>query len=148
MTEMMNLLKTILVVQLFYAFAITLISYSIPVDALNFVTSYSEITDTINLESVSNEVQGSLDSQSNIPVIELGALVFYSGNILIDLLVNFAFAIPEMIGLLVFGILSLLNVDSYIFATVELFAGVTMMVVYVVGLIQLLNTIRSGKTII
>lgn len=137
--------KVIVTIQLFYAFAITGLSYAMPSDSLNYVTGFSDITESISLQSVSTDVQDSLEQQTNIPVIELGALVFYSGNILIDLLLNFAFAVPQMLGMLVNGIMLLFNVDSYIFALVELFSAVIFGVGYIIGLIQLLVGVRSGR---
>lgn len=144
---MMDMFKAVLMVMLFYSFSITILTYAMPADTLNYVSSFSDITDEMNLESVSGEVQGSLESQTEIPVIELGSLVFYSGNILIDLILNFVFAIPEMIGMLVNGIMLLFNVDSYMFAIVELFAAVVTTVLYFIGLMQLLTSVRSGRVV-
>ena len=110
------------------------------------VTGFSSITDTINLETVNTRVQSSVDSQIDIPIIELGALVFYSGNIFIDLILNFAFAIPEMIAILVNGIFLLFSLDSQVWAVVQLFASVAMGVVYLIGVLALLVNVRSRGT--
>lgn len=136
----------VILVQLFYSFAITLLAYALPASAIHYVTGFSELSGG-DLGSVGSSVQASLDRQTNIPVIEIGALVFYSGNILLDLLLNFAFAIPQMLGMLVNGIMLLLNVDSYIFAVVQLFASVVVTVMYFIGLMNLLVSIRSGRVV-
>lgn len=146
----MALFKSMLVIMLFYSFCITTLTYTLNTympESLNYVTSFSDTSNRIDLETVSGEVENSLEAQTNIPVIELGALVFYSGNILIDLLLNFAFAIPEMLGLLVHGITTLLNFDNYLFVQVQVFFSVIVMVMYVIGIIQLLTGIRSGRVI-
>ncbi len=144
----MDFFKVMLIVQLFFSFAITSLTYALPEDTLNYVTSFSDITEKIDLESVSDDVQESVEKQTNIPVIELGALVFYSGNILIDLLLNFAFAIPEMIGMLINGIMILfMGVDSYLFATVQLFSAVAITIIYFISIIQLISSIRSGRSV-
>lgn len=145
MASMMDMFKWIIIVQLFYAVSITLIAYALPADSLNYVSAFSDVANDIDLEGVSDQVQESFEKQTDIPVIELGALVFYSGNILIDLLLNFAFAIPEMIGLIINGILLLLNIDSYVFVVVQLFMSVLVMVLYLLSLIQLLTNVRSGR---
>ena len=142
---MMSLFKTIIVIMVFYSFAITLLVYSMPADTLNYVTSFSDITGSINLESVGTEVQDSITRQTNIPVIDIGALVFYSGNILIDLLLNFAYAIPEMFAIILNGIMLLLNLDTDIVSTVELFTVVLITVLYFIGIIQLLMGARTGR---
>lgn len=151
--EMMNMFKIVILIMLLYSFGITIISYTIGEadtatgnDALNYISSFNDVSSEMDLESVSTDIQDSVQKQTNIPVIEIGALVFYSGNILIDLILNFAYAIPQMIGLLVHGIQILLNVDNYIFAVVELFAAVVVTVLYFIGIIQLLLSVRSGRT--
>lgn len=143
----MAMFKAVILVMLFYSFAITIIAYSLPADAKHYVTGFSDATSEISLESVSSEVQDSIQRQTNIPVIEVGALIFYSGNIIIDLLLNFAYAIPQMIGMLINGLMLLFGVDSYIFAVVEIFASVVITIMYFISIIQLLASIRSGQTI-
>ena len=143
----MGYFKVVILVMLFYSFGITLFTYALPSDSLSFVTGFSDVSSSFDLETVGNEVQSSLESQTNIPVIELGALVFYSSNILLDLLLNFAFAIPQMFGMLINGLMLLFNVDSYLFAVVQLFASVVMVVLYFIGLMQLVTGIRSGRVV-
>ena len=146
-TEMMTWFKAIIVVMLFYSVSITLITYALPAESKHYVDPFSDVASEINLENTSAQLRSSVEAQTNIPVIELGALVFYSGNILVDLLLNFAFAIPEMIGLVINGVMLLLNIDSYIFAIVEIFAAVMVTVLYFIGLIQLLTSVRSGRMV-
>lgn len=146
-SNIMDYFKIMILVQILFSFGITGFTYSLPSDTLDYVTGFSDVSGKIDLNSVSGELEGSLSSQKNIPIIEIGALVFYSGNILIDLLVNFMFAIPEMIGLVINGVCIMLNVDSYIFALVQIFASVAISVAYILGLIQLITGIRSGQGI-
>jgi len=143
----METFKVMIIVQLFFAFCITLMAYAVPDGAKDYLSTFSNVANEIDLEGVGAEVQNSLTRQTNIPIIEVGALVFYSGNIILDLLLNFMFAIPEMLGLLVNGIMLLFNIDSYIFAIVELFAAVVVSVMYIMGLIELLANMRSGQGI-
>lgn len=145
MANVMNLFRVVIIVQLFYAFAITLVAYGLPEDARSYSTAYSDLADQISLQSVGSEVETSLQSQTDIPVIELGALVFYSGNILLDLLLNFAFAIPQMIAMIVNGIMTLLSIDTYMFAVVQLFFSVVIMVMYFLGIMELITNLRSGS---
>ena len=147
MVNVMDLFKWILIIQLFYAFCITGIAHAMPDDALSYTTAFSDVTSEINLENVSSQVEDSLERQTNIPVIELGALVFYSGNILIDLVLNFAFAIPQMIGLVIAGIVMIFNIDAQLVLFVELFSGVTITALYLISIIQLIVGIRSGRIV-
>jgi len=147
MPTVMSLFKIMIVVNLFFAVAITLVAYAIPASARNYVEPFSEMSDKISLNDTTTKVQSSIQRQTNIPVIELGALVFYSGNIIIDLLLNFAFALPEMVGLVISGLGLLINLDTFIVASVQLFISALMIVLYFIGLIQLLTGIRSGRII-
>lgn len=147
MSNIMDYFKVVIIIMLFYSFGITILSYALPSDSLTYVTGFSDLGESFDLETVGGDVQSSLESQTDIPVIELGALVFYSSNIILDLLLNFAFAIPQMFGLLINGISLLFNVDSQLFVVVQLFTSVTMIVLYFVGLIQLMTGIRSGRVV-
>lgn len=147
MISTIDLFKTIMLIMLFYSVSITLLTQVIPDEAKVYVTGFSDVTQTLNLETVTGQVRNSLESQTNIPVIELGALVFYSGNIILDLLLNFVFAIPEMIGLFINAISMLLSIDSDLFAIVQLFSTAVVTVFYFIGLIQLVTGIRSGRIV-
>lgn len=141
---MLDLFKTVIMVMAFYSISITLLSYSMPANAINYVQDFTNVGNTINLEDMRGELQGGITSQLGIPVIEMGALIFYSGNIIVDLLLNFATAIPQMIGLLLNGIASLFNIEAGLWAQVELFAMVLTGIIYIIGLIQLVLSIRTG----
>lgn len=148
-TDVITGLKITLIVMAFYSFCITAVSYALPPDALasHYTTVFSDATTDYNMEDMSSKVSEGLTRQTNIPIIEMGALVFYSGNILIDLILNFAYAIPEMVGLLINGIQLLFSIDSHIFAMVEVFFAVIFTVLYVIGIIELLVGIRSGRVV-
>jgi len=143
--EVMSLFKVMIMCQLFFSVGISMFTYSMPADSLNHVTSFSDLSDRIDVDNVSVAVQDNLERQTNIPIIDIGALVFYSGNILLDLLLNFAFAIPEMIGLLISGLSRLFSFDAIIISFIQLFASVALLVWYFISLIQLLTGIRSGR---
>jgi len=145
--ETIELFKVVIMIQLFYGLAITGITYALPADALLEVKAFSDISSSTNFEEISSQIEDSVEQQINMPVIELGALVFYSGNIIIDMVLNSALAIPEMFTLLINGICRLISLDSYITSLLMVFAGVVFSVMYFIGIIQLLTNIRSGRVI-
>ena len=150
MSNSLKLFMAMLIVQLFYAFAITSITYALePTGALvdKHIQSFSDIISGVNAETVAAQVQGNIQKQTNIPIIELGALVFYSGNYLIDLLLNFAFAIPQMVGQLIAGITYMFNFDPFLANQLELFASGVVGLFYFMGIIQLLLNVRSGQLV-
>lgn len=145
--EMTDMLRVIVIMQLFFSFGITSISYAIPDDAKIYVDSFGDLNSNVDMESINEEIQDSLNRQTNIPVIELGALVFYSGNILLDLFLNFAFAIPQIVTMIMQGIMLLLSIDTGVIYFFQIFLTISIAVIYLIGIIQMLTNIRSGRVI-
>jgi len=143
----MDWFKIMLLVQLFYSFGITTMSYATPDAGKTYVTGFSGTTSLDNLITTTQDVQTNLERQTNIPLIEIGALVFYSGNILIDLLLNFLTATPQMLAMIVSGLQLIFSLDGQLFVIVELFAVGTVTLFYLLGIIQLLTGIRSGRIV-
>lgn len=142
--EAMDWLVIIIVAQLFYSSAITGMVYSTPADDLDYVTSFRDLADQINPTMVSQRIQQNVQSQTNVPIVEVGALVFYTGNLVIDLLLNFAFATPQMIVLLINGITRLVAIDPYMTGIIQAFITAIVGILYFVGMIRLFMNIRSG----
>lgn len=147
MVNVVQLFMTIITVQLFFSLGITLFTNALPADTVQFVAGFSSPTRTVNLTTTGGEIQGSLERQTNLALIDVGALVFFSGNIFLDLLLNFAFAIPEMVGLLISGFLFLFNIDSGIMLLIEGFTAILLYSLYFIALIQFIASIRSGRVI-
>lgn len=145
--NIMTVFKAVIILQLFFSFAVTGFTQFMPADSLPYVTSFSDVSGRINITSTGEQISEGLSKQTNIPILDLGALVFYSGNILLDLLLNFAFAIPEMLGLLIFGMSRLLYIPSEMILHVEIFAGVVVIALYFISIIQLLTGLRSGRVV-
>lgn len=142
--------KTMLIVNLFFTLSITLLTYGLTTMASESVThiyTYSALADRMGLEEVSERVESGLDRELTVPLLDVGALVFYSGNIIIDLLLNFAFAIPQMLTLLLHAFTQLFALDSTILGHVQLFSMVVFGIFYIFGFIQMLLGVRSGRTI-
>ena len=99
MGNALQIVSVIILVQLFYAFGITLYTHAlgeIP-DGANYLDVFNDVANADTLESTGTQLQDSISQQTNIPILEAGALVFYSGNIILDLLLNFATALPQML---------------------------------------------------
>jgi hypothetical protein len=140
-----NFFKAVMAVQLFFAICITMYAYALPDDAKTYPDFY---TPDVNIEDISGTIQDSLETQTNIPAIDLGALVFYSGNILVDLLLNFVFAIPQMLTFLLNAfMLFFVGADSFIMNYIQLFFSAGMVIFYVISLIQLLTNVRTGRLV-
>ena len=73
--------------------------------------------------------------------------MFYSGNILIDLLLNFFFAIPEMLTMLINGVMMLFGIHVEAMGIIQIFLSVITVVLYVISVIQLAVGVRSGRLV-
>lgn len=143
--------KFLIMLQLFYSLGVTFLVYSLQPFGITTLSIQSQpfINKTADSASLQNQIQNAMKSQMNIPLIDLGALVFYSGNILVDMFVNFFTMLPGMFNLVIDGF-------SYFFAGVEVyyivaikvltFAFLTIM--YFIMLIQFLLSVRArGATV-
>jgi len=148
---MINSIKAILVVMTFFSLSMTMLTYAFAgfgEETLTYVGDFNEINVKFQNQNISETLQGSIDSQTSIPVVEVGALLFYSGNLLIDLLFNFVFAIPQMVGLLVHGIQLLFNIEGYLFLQVQIVMSSLLIGLYVLGIIQTILNFRSGGQLV
>ena len=71
--------KVVLLVMMLYSLGITLFSYALPPEVNPILSTYSAAAQS--LSEIGSTVQGNIEQQTNIPSLEVGALVFYSGNI-------------------------------------------------------------------
>lgn len=139
----------IIVLQLFYAFGITVLSHSliaINPSISSYLGEYENIS--VDMNEIATSVEGTLNSQMNIPVVDLGALVFYSGNIMVDLIMNFFFAVPSMFSLLVNGILKVFMIDAFNATYIKEFAYIFISVLYFINIVAFIINIRSRGSIV
>jgi hypothetical protein len=148
MKNAISIFMVILIIQLFYATSITIFAYSLPFDVQSYAEPSTTIASDVNIESISQDLEENLQSQLNIPLIDLGALVFYSGNLLLDLLLNFLTALPQLLSLILTTIFGIMNIDSQIPVFVQLFLTGIVTIFYFISLIQLITNIRGRGTII
>ena len=66
----------------------------------NQVQTYTGANGTINIVTLASTMQSGVTNQQNVPLLAFGALIFYSANIIVNLMLNFFTAIPQMITIL------------------------------------------------
>lgn len=135
----------IIVLQSFFSVGINSFTYALPPAARHFVSGFSG--QTIDLETTAQELEDNLQRQTNIPVIDVGALVFYSGNMFLDFLLNFAFAIPVMIGIFFNGITMLFSLNTQLVYYVQAFFVILQISLYFLSLIMFITGYRSGRVV-
>lgn len=144
MSNIMNLFVSMIVVQLFFAGAVTIITYAMPSDTLPYINMLTA-NDDFNAVDTAQKMQNAVQRQTNIPLVDIGALVFYTGNIILDLLLNFIFAIPTMITLLI-NLVSMLfgGLDTFFVTIIQSTFSVLMLCIYFIYLLEFIAGIRSG----
>lgn len=119
---LMEYFKVVLIIQLFYSVGFTMITHSIEANEIEYVEFFSGPTETVNPETIQGKIQTSVENQTNLPLVDIGSLVFFSGNLFIDLILNFVFAVPSMATILVTAILFIFNVDPFVANSIKIFA--------------------------
>ena len=87
-TSNINGLTGVLIMMIFYSISITSMAYFFP----SYITPYGDMAtqniDT-NVTGIVNTVDLSVQDQSSLPLVEISALLFYTGNLFFDLILNF-----------------------------------------------------------
>ncbi len=136
-------LTGILLMMVFYSVTMTMFVYYMP----SYVTPYGEIgTNNVNTDvtGIVNEVDISVNAQSSLPLVDIGTLLFYTGNLFFDLVLNFITALPQMFVLFFTIVLSLFPIDMYLTQEMMLFIQAVLFIVQMLGIIQLFANLRSG----
>jgi len=147
MADVNNIFKTIILAQLFFAVVMTGYTNIVPTDAIDVIDPFTDLAEKTDAEDINSQVQSNLERQTDLPVVELGALVFFSGNILLDFILNFAFALPAMLQLLINSVLMLINVPSQVATVLVTFVGVAVSVLYFISIINFVVGLRSGRIV-
>lgn len=137
-----ELFKLFLVISLLYSFFMTGITYALP-DAANDQISLFVPTHSVDLEDYADEVRDKADQSMVMPMIDLGALIFFSGNLLIDLMLNMLFAVPEMVMILVSGLMYFAPIDPFLATQIKVFVFAIIALFYIIAIFALLINARS-----
>jgi hypothetical protein len=128
----------------FYSVGITVYTYAVPSDIAPKITSYGQITGLGDIETQTGDLQSSLQKQTNIPLIDAGALVWYSGNIFLDFALNFITAIPQMVTQLLTILFMIMHVDTVFAHLIQVFMTLITTAAFIFFIIELILSIRSS----
>jgi len=136
----------LIIIQLFYGFAITLLAYAFtgfPSISSDVTGSYT--TGAPTLANISQQIEATTQNQMKLPsIVDMGALLFYSGNIIIDLMVNMFTALPSMFTILVSALLIPFAFDPVVATNLKIFFFAIVSVIYFINLLAFLINIRAG----
>ena len=135
--------KVMITVQLFWAIGITMLTAVMPVGDIQTLSYVQYETGTFDLLTVKAQFEESISNQVNIPFVDVGTLVFYSGNLILDLMLNFFLFVPQMFNILITLLGRIFLIDGTLIALLQLFLTVFIGVMYVIGLLQFVSTYRN-----
>ncbi len=141
---MLKYIVMIVMIQLFYGFGMTLLAYALPTATIDMINAYSGPSADLDMVGISDTIESNLRSQLDIPIVDIGAVVFFSGNILMDLIINFFTAIPSMITLAFTSFFMLFPVDAFIATQIKIVVWVFATIVYFIAFLSFIMSIRSG----
>jgi len=141
-SKMMDALKAIFVMSLFYSLATTLLVHSLPETTI--ASHYIKFTD---IQTQAEQFRQTVELERNIPIVNLGVMVFYSGNLFVDLLVNFVTAIPSMFSLILELLLLVFSPSTEVQSTIQLFFYLTTTTLYLISVLSSILSIRTGRVL-
>lgn len=134
----MSLLKTVVAFSMFYSIVITLLSYAVAVPS-----EFSAIS--TDLSTYSQKAETLYQSTMGIPLLDMGGLVFYTGNAVIDFIMNFLTAIPSVSTLLIDLYLRFFPLDTSLAQTFKLSVYTLASVFLIIAIVKMVLGIRTGR---
>ena len=115
--------KFLLIIQILFGLLLTTVVYFLPADARPFINPFSGQWTQSNAQTELSKTNGTLTNLKNQnPVMAGLGVAFLSGNYILDLLINSAFALPEMVSILFGGLFMFIPISPYIQATITVAA--------------------------
>jgi hypothetical protein len=131
---------------MFYSFAVSVFVPQIPDIQQNQIIQYTDARGVVNFSTLATTMESAVSSQSTVPFLELGALIFFSSSILINLVLNFITAIPQMLTWLLDGLFEFLPVAETIQISVKgIFIVMTTIIYYLLFVLYILG-VRTQTT--
>jgi hypothetical protein len=148
MVEVLDFFFKVITVQLIYGFLITVVLYS-TVGQINTadISDFQTQKNLVDVNKTVNIVENQLTNQTGFGIVDIVALVIFTGNALLDLVLNTIFAIPSMISLILNVLFNYLHVGGAI-KTVALYTLTTLgFLAYALIMIGTLVGIRSQGSV-
>lgn len=136
---------SVVLMSLFWSFSITTIVYALqqnPVQDINFIVEFQN-ADLPSYQETGQDFQTNLQSQKQFGIVDAGALALFSGNLLLDLTLNFFFAVPNMFYLFFSGIFAFLHINVFLQKEIILWVQIVLSVISTIFLFQFLLGART-----
>jgi len=143
--DLVGFFTILIVAQMFFSIGITAYGAVAPGEAKVYLNNLFGID--LDISEIANEMETGLSNQADAPLLDLGALAFYSGNVILSLLLNFVFAVPSMVTIIFSALTLVVTFDSAIMNYLQLFIFLTFTIIYIFSLLRLLSGIRTGRIV-
>lgn len=140
----LQLFTTLLLVQLFWSLGVSLIVPNMPNATANQVVMFTNSNNVIELSTLQSSVSQGITDQQNIPLLEVGALVFYSSATILNIMINFFTAIPQMVTLLMTVLFLFIPLGVSLQITLQAWVFGIVTVLYFVALFTFLMGTRTN----
>jgi hypothetical protein len=142
MAKQTDIFFAVILVQLIYSFGITILVYSLSGMNIN-LNSMVSLPNASSIVNTTQNFEEQLQRTRNIPIVDIGALIFYSGNAFIDLIVNFITAIPQMATFLLNALIQLFPLEPTLAFYLKLFIEASLTIIYIWLLITFILSLFS-----
>lgn len=144
------MLTATIVLSLFYSVGVTLLAHSLsPMVSSDEAVMLSRYTEQArDLNEFQTLVNTNLSQQFDIPLVDLGALVFFSGNLVADLMYNFFFALPSLVTLIVNTLFVFIPADPFVVSSIKLTFGVFTAMMMMMTILSFILSMRSRGSLI
>jgi len=140
----LQLFTTLLLVQLFWSLGVSLIVPNMPNATANQVVMFTNSNNVIELGTLQSSISQGITDQQNIPLLEVGALVFYSSATILNIMINFFTAIPQMVTLLMTVLFLFIPLGTSLQITLQTWVFAIVTVLYFVALFTFLMGTRTN----
>ncbi len=126
----------------------TTFAYTLPEDQIQFVSIYLDNPTAGVLRDISLDVEQNIGNQLSLPVLDTVTLIMFTGNILVDLILNFLTALPSMFILIIEGIALFVPIEATLLQTFEMLLWVTATVLYLIAITSTIANLRSSRGLV
>jgi len=140
----LQLFTTLLVVQIFWSLSVSLIVPFMPNATSNQVIMFNNSANVLELGTLQSSVNTGISDQTSIPLLETGALIYYSSSTILNIMVNFFTAIPQMATLLVSVVFMFIPVDISTSISIKAWVFGIVGILYAIALFAFITGTRTN----
>jgi len=140
----LQLFTTLLIVQIFWSLSVSLIVPVMPNATSNQLVMFNNSNNVLEIDTLQSSIDQGISDQTSIPLLETGALIFYSSATILNIMVNFFTAIPQMATLLVDVVFKFITTDAGLVRLVKEWVFAVIAILYAIALFAFITGSRTN----